>query len=163
LIRELIEKDSPHILDIVNTAAKIFEGKIPTDCYHQPYMSREKLAEEMKIMTFYGWEENGKLVAVMGIQQADDVTLIRHAYILPKYQKIGIGSKLIDFMRHLTGTKDLMVGTWADAKWAIAFYKRHGFEILPNKDELLKKYWKIPQRQIETSVVMGVKLSHFID
>jgi ribosomal protein S18 acetylase RimI-like enzyme len=163
LIRELIEKDSQHILDVVNTAAKVFDGKIPADCYHQPYMSREQLKDQMKLMTFYGWEENGKLVAVMAIQQAGDLTQIRHAYILPEFQKMKIGTKLLDFLTHLTGTKDLLVGTWRDAKWAIAFYQKHGFKLLPDREALLKKYWSIPQAQVDASVVLGVELSHFID
>jgi len=163
LIRELIEKDSQEIFEIINTAAKIYDGKIPADCYHQPYMPIEELKRDMKIMTFYGCEEKGRLVGVMAIQPEQDSTLIRHAYILPEFQKQGVGSKLLDFLRHLTGTKDLMVGTWTDATWAIAFYKKHGFELLKDKDALLKKYWKIPQRQIDTSVAMRVELSHFID
>jgi len=133
-----------------------YEGAIPSDCYHQPYMPLDELEREMKRITFFGWEVD-ELVGVMGFEEVKDVSLIRHAYILPQWQKQGIGSKLLNHLRGLTATSRLLVGTWADAPWAIRFYKNHSFKILPNKDELLKTYWDIPQRQIETSVVLGIQ------
>jgi len=94
----------------------------------------------------------------MGFEPIKDVTLIRHAYVLPRWQRQGIGSKLLDYLKSLVTTSRLLVGTWADASWAIAFYRKHGFIPLPDMDELLKTYWDIPQRQIETSVVLGMKM-----
>jgi len=140
---------------IINEAARAYQGVIPADCYHQPYMPMEELEREMKQIAFFGWEINGELVGVMGFQPVKDVTLIRHAYVLPRWQKQGIGSKLLNHLKGLVTTPHLLVGTWTDARWAITFYQKHGFELLPNKDELLKTYWNIPQRQIETSVVLG--------
>jgi len=141
---------------IINEAAKAYKGIIPADCYHQPYMAMDELKQEMKQMTFFGQEVNRKLVGVMGFQLIKDVTLIRHAYILPHWQKQGIGSRLLNHLKGLVATSRLLVGTWADAYWAIAFYQKRGFSLLPDKDELLKTYWDIPQRQIETSVVLGI-------
>ncbi len=109
----------------------------------------------MKRMTFFGWEVNGELVGIMGLELIKDVTLIRHAYVLPQWQKKGIGSKLFKHIEGLVTTPHLLVGTWTDARWAIEFYQKHGFKLLPDKDELLKTYWDIPQRQIDTSVVLG--------
>ncbi len=108
-------------------------------------------------MIFFGWEVNGELVGVIGFEPIKGVTLIRHAYVLPQWQKQGIGSKLLNHLKGLVATSRLLVGTWADVYWAIDFYKKHGFNLLPDKDELLKTYWGIPQRQIETSVVLGIK------
>ncbi len=136
-----------------------YEGVIPPDCYHQPYMPMEELEQEMKHMTFFGWEAQGELVGIMGFQPVKDVTLIRHAYVLPQWQGRGIGSELLNHLRGLVTKRRLLVGTWADAHWAIALYKRHGFSLMPDKDELLKTYWDIPQRQIETSVVLGSRRS----
>jgi len=143
---------------IINEAAKAYEGAIPADCYHQPYMPMDELKQEMGQMTFFGWEVDGELVAVIGFQPVKDVTLIRHVYILPEWQKQGIGNKLLSHLKSLFTTSRLLVGTWADASWAIAFYKKHDFSLLPDKDELLKTYWDIPQRQIETSVVLGMEV-----
>ena len=148
--------DAKRIYFIINEAAKAYEGVIPADCYHQPYMPMGELEQEMKRMTFFGWEVNGELVGVMGFETIKDVTLIRHAYVLPQWQKQGIGSKLLNYLKGLVTTSRLLVGTWADARWAIDLYKKRGFSLLPNKDELLKTYWDIPQRQIETSVVLGI-------
>jgi len=145
---------------IINEAAKAYEGVIPVDCYHQPYMPMGELEQEMKRMTFFGWEVNGELVGVTGFEPIKDVTLIRHAYILPQWQKQGIGSKLLNHLKGLVTTSRLLVGTWADARWAITFYKKHGFKLLPDKDELLRTYWDIPQRQIETSVVLGLNIDN---
>jgi len=157
MIRKCQPDDAERIYFIINEAARAYEGVISADCYHQPYMPTDELEQEMKRMTFFGWELNGELVGVMGFEPIKDVTLIRHTYVLPQWQKRGIGSKLLNHLKGLA-TSRLLVGTWADAYWAIDFYKRHGFSLLPDKDELLKTYWDIPQRQIETSVVMGINI-----
>jgi GNAT superfamily N-acetyltransferase len=158
MIRSCQASDAGSIYFIINRAAEAYEGIIPADCYHQPYMPVEELEQEMKQMTFFGWEVNGEFVGVMGFQPIKDVTLIRHAYILPQWQRQGIGNKLLNHLRSLVTTSRLLVGTWADAHWAIAFYKKHGFSLLPDKDELLKTYWDIPRRQIDTSVVLGINI-----
>jgi GNAT superfamily N-acetyltransferase len=150
--------DTERIYFIINEAAKAYQGVIPADCYHQPYMPLAELEQEMADMTFFGWEEGGELVGVMGFQPIKDVTLIRHAYVLPRWQRQGIASRLIDNMKRLCKTPHLLVGTWADAYWAIALYVKHGFRLLPDKDELLKTYWHISRRQIETSVVLGMEM-----
>ena len=158
MIRKCQPSDAERIHFIINEAAKAYKGAIPADCYHQPYMPMDKLNQEMGRMTFFGWEVNGELVAVMGFEPVKDVTLIRHAYVLPEWQNQGIGNKLLSHLKGLVTTSRLLVGTWADASWAIAFYKKHGFSLLPDKEELLKTYWDIPQRQIETSVVLGMEV-----
>ncbi len=150
--------DIERINFIINEAARAYEGVIPSDRYHQPYMSMDELKREMKRMTFLGWEVDGELVGVMGLEPIKDVTLVRHAYVLPRWQQQGIGSKLLNRLKTLVTTSRLLVGTWADAYWAIRFYEKHGFTLLPNKDKLLKTYWDIPQRQIETSVVVGIEM-----
>ena len=156
MIRICQPGDIDRIHFIINEAAKAYKGVIPTDCYHQPYMPKDELEQEMKQMTFFGQEVNRELVGIMGFQPIKDVTLIRHAYVLPQWQKQGIGSRLLNHLNGLVTTSRLLVGTWADAHWAIAFYQKRGFSLLPDKDELLKTYWDIPQRQIETSVVLGI-------
>jgi len=110
---------------------------------------------EMKRITFFGWEANGELVGVMGFEPIKDVSLIRHAYVLPRWQKQGIGNKLLNHLKSLVTTPRLLVGTWADAHWAIRFYQKHGFILLPDKDKLLRAYWDIPQRQIEAPWFWG--------
>lgn len=158
MIRRLSFEDANIIRETINEAARAYKGVIPNDRYHEPYMPKEQLYHEMKSMTFFGWQERGKLVGVIGSQPVKDLTLIRHAYVLPDYQKKGIGTILLNHMKQLTKTKYLLVGTWADASWAIGFYQKHGFRLVPNKDELLAKYWGIPQRQVETSVVLGIEV-----
>ena len=160
-MRELNSGNADTIFDIIYKAAGAYKGTIPADCYREPYMTKEELFHEMGNMTFFGWEEEGKLVGVMGFQPVKDVTLIRHAYVLPDYQRRGIGTRLLDHLRQMTQSKRLLVGTWADATWAINFYQKRGFKVMPNKDELLQKYWDIPRRQIETSVVLGIKMQQF--
>jgi len=159
MIKELVDKDRQAIYQIINKAAEAYDGKIPGDCYHQPYMSEEELNREMNEMRFFGWEEDGKLVGAMAIQHVKDVTLIRHAYVLPEYQGKGIGTTLLDFLKSITGTKDLLVGTWADATWAIKFYEKHGFKLMSDPAWLLGKYWNIPERQVQTSVVLGTEVA----
>lgn len=158
MIRKCNQRDRESLYLIINEAAKAYEDVIPFDCYHQPYMSQKELEQEMKRITFFGWEADGKLVGVMGLEIIKDVSLIRHAYVLSKYQKQGIGSRLLDYLKARTTTHRLLVGTWADAHWAIEFYKKRGFVVLTDKDKLLQTYWDIPERQIGTSVVLGIEL-----
>jgi len=157
MIRKCQQSDAERMYFIINEAAKAYQGVIPDDCYRQPYMPMDELEREMKRITFLGWEVDGELVGVMGLEPIEGVTLIRHAYVLPRWQKQKIGTKLLKHSERLAATHRLLVGTWADASWAINFYQKHGFALLPNKDELLRTYWDIPQRQIETSVVLGVE------
>jgi GNAT superfamily N-acetyltransferase len=158
VIRKCQPGDTERIYFIINEAAKAYKGIIPPDRYHQPYMPMDELKREIKRMTFIGWEVDGELVGVMGMETIKDVTLIRHAYILPEYQQQGIGSKLLKHIEGMVTTNRLLVGTWADAHWAIDFYRKHGFTLLLDKDELLGIYWDIPRRQVETSVVLGIDI-----
>ena len=157
MIRQCRADDAKSIYSIINEAAKAYDGSIPADCYHHPYMPMEELKEEMRRVNFFGWEENDELVGIMGLEPVKDTTLIRHAYVLPQWQKQGIGKKLLNHLNNLVTTPRILVGTWADAQWAIAFYRKHGFRLLPDKDKLLSDYWEIPQRQIDTSVVMSIE------
>ncbi|MCL6472268.1 MAG: GNAT family N-acetyltransferase [Firmicutes bacterium] len=157
MIRQCDDMDFEAIYSIVNDAAQAYKGVIPEDRYSEPYMSREKLRYEIKDgVVFWGYEEGGKLVGVMGIQHVEDVTLIRHAYVKTSRRKQGIGGKLLEFLRTQTD-RPILIGTWADASWAISFYKKHGFSLvsIEEKNRLLKKYWSIPDRQVETSVVLA--------
>ena len=158
MLRRLFPKDTHVIYKIINDAAHAYKGVIPDDCYHEPYMPKEEFCRETKNITFFGWEEEGELVGVMGFQPVKDVTLIRHAYVLPGCQRKGIGTRLLNHLKQVTKTKQLLVGTWADASWAIDFYQKQGFKLMSNKDELLTRYWDIPQRQVETSVVLGIEM-----
>ncbi|MBI2851811.1 MAG: GNAT family N-acetyltransferase [Chloroflexi bacterium] len=158
MLTELSLSNTSRILNIINEAARAYRGVIPADCYHEPYMPLEELRREIEGMTFFGWEEDGKIVGVVGYQPVKNVTLVRHAYVLPGYQKGGIGTKLLNHVKGLTKTSRLLVGTWADATWAIEFYRKNGFEPMPDKDELLRAYWDIPRRQVETSVVLGMTI-----
>ena len=158
MIRECGPEDIEQIHVIINEAARAYRGIIPPDRYHEPYMPMDELREEIQHMIFFGWEENRRLVAVMGFQPLEDVTLIRHAYALPGYQRQGLGSRLLEHLKTLATTSRLLVGTWSDASWAIEFYEKHGFRLAVDKDELLRAYWDIPERQIETSVVLGITL-----
>ena len=158
MIRKLSNTDTDAVYEIINRAARAYKGAIPDDCYHEPYMPKEEMQREMSSMTFFGWEEQRRLVGVMGFQPVKDVTLIRHAYVLPDHQRKGIGTILLDQLKQMAMTKQLLVGTWADATWAINFYQKQDFKLMPDKDELLMRYWDIPQRQIETSVVLGIDL-----
>ena len=155
MIRKCRLKDKQRIFHIINEAAKAYKGAIPEDCYHEPYMTMEELLAEMDAMTFYGYEADKELTGVMGLQPLEEVTLIRHSYVLPSYQGKGMGTKLLNHLMQLAPSKCILVGTWSDAQWAIRFYERNGFKLLPNKDELLRRYWCISERQIETSVVLG--------
>lgn len=160
MIRKCGLKDEEIIFKIINESAKAYKAVIPADRYHEPYMPLEELRGEMSEMTFFGYEDEGKLLGVAGFQPVKDVTLVRHTYVLPKHQRRGIGGKLLTHIRRITTTQQLLVGTWEAATWAIRFYAKYGFRLLPNKDELLRKYWKIPERQIELSVVLGIRLDN---
>ena len=150
--------DRDRIYLVINQAATAYRGKIPADCYRRPYMPMDELEREMERITFYGWKEGGEMVGLMGIEPVKDVTLIRHSYVLPRWQGRGIATRLLDYLKGLVTTRRLLVGTWADASWAIAFYEKRGFRLMPDKDELLARYWSIPERQIEVSVVLGLEV-----
>jgi GNAT superfamily N-acetyltransferase len=158
MIRELSRVDIDGIYGIINSAARAYQGRIPDDCYHEPYMPKEELQREMSSMTFFGWQEENRLVGVMGFQPVKDVTLIRHAYVLPEHQGKGIGTRLLNHLKQMTRTRQLLVGTWSAATWAIDFYQKQGFELMSDKDGLLMRYWNIPRRQIDTSIVLGIEL-----
>ena len=151
------QEDEAAILKIINESAGAYRGVIPEDRYHEPYMGSEELREEMHQMTFFGYEAEGTLLGVAGYQPVKDVTLVRHLYVLPGYQRSGIGGGLLRHVVGVASTRRILVGTWADAEWAIRFYEKHGFKLQSNKDELLRKYWKIPERQVELSVVLGIE------
>ncbi len=145
---------------VVNDAAVAYKGKIPADRWKEPYMPAEELKEEIKSgIQFFGYTENGDLIAVMGIQPVGDVTLIRHAYTLTSQQRRGTGEKLLNHLLSLAQTDRILVGTWETAPWAIKFYQKHGFTLLSREEtnKLLKKYWKIPERQVATSIVLEYK------
>jgi GNAT superfamily N-acetyltransferase len=157
MIRRCDEGDFEVIWTIINDGAQAYKGTIPADRWTEPYMSREKLHKEIDDgVEFWGYEEGGELAGVMGIQEVQDVTLVRHAYVRTSSQKRGIGGKLLAHLRELA-SRPMLIGTWADAVWAIRFYEGHGFQLVgrEEKDRLLKRYWSIPERQIDTSVVLG--------
>ena len=156
MIRPCTDSDVPNMFAIVNDAAQAYRGVIPADCWHEPYMPLDELKEEIADgVTFWGYEDGGRLVGVMGMQVVKDVTLIRHAYVKTRMHSRGIGGKLL---AHLLGQINgkILVGTWKAAGWAVRFYEKHGFRLVSEeeKNRLLKKYWNIPGRQIETSVVL---------
>jgi N-acetylglutamate synthase-like GNAT family acetyltransferase len=145
------------ISEIINAAAKAYRGVIPPDRWHDPYMSLPELDSEISAgVAFWVYDSEGDVIGVMGIQRVRDVDLIRHAYVRPGNQRRGIGAALISHIRSMS-SRQMLVGTWAAAAWAIAFYQRHGFEPVSaeKKPALLKTYWTIPERQIETSVVLA--------
>jgi N-acetylglutamate synthase-like GNAT family acetyltransferase len=157
MIRKCEQQDFNQIYEIINDAAKAYRGIIPADRWHEPYMSEAELKKQIdEGVQFWGYEEDSEIIGVMGIQFKEDVTLIRHAYVRTPKRNKGIGSKLLEHL-HATSTTPVLIGTWADAKWAIEFYQKHGFRLLPEeeKNNLLRKYWIIPDRQIETSVVLA--------
>ncbi len=157
MIRRSHDGDLALVERIINDAAIAYRGVIPDDCWHDPYMPAEELASEIaKGVEFWVLEEDGRMQGIMGIQDKGDVALVRHAYVIPSLQRKGVGAKLLHHVHRLTG-KPVLIGTWAAASWAIDFYRRNGFTVLPerDKDRLLKKYWSISARQIETSVVLA--------
>ena len=157
MIRECVDADFEAIYEIINDAAQAYRGIIPPDRWHEPYMPREELREEISAgVAFLGYEQDGELAGVMGIQDIQDVTLIRHAYVRTPLRGRGIGGVLLARIMD-EATRPVLIGTWADAVWAVRFYERHGFKVVPpqQKELLLRKYWNVPDRQIETSVVLA--------
>lgn len=151
-------RDENEIYAVVNDGSKRYKGVIPEDRYHEPYMPMDELLGEMKRMRFYGFRKNLKLLGVMAKEPVKDVTLMRHAYVMKEHQEKGIDSKLLAFIEKQVETEWLLIGTWKAATWAIDFYRKHGYEMMDNKDELLRKYWVIPERQIKTSCVLGKRV-----
>lgn len=157
MIRACVDVDFETIHEIINDAAQAYKGVIPADRWKEPYMSKDELRHEIDDgVVFWGYEEDGELVGVMGIQPVQDVTLIRHAYVRTARQRQGIGDRLLDFLLRQTDCP-VLIGTWAAAGWAIRFYEKRGFRQVSTeeKNRLLKKYWSIPGRQVETSVVLA--------
>ena len=156
-IRPCRAAESESIAAIVNAAAEAYRGVIPADRWHEPYMPVSEVESEIADgVVFWGYEADGELLGVMGIQDRGEVDLIRHAYVRPGRQRGGIGGALLDHIAQ-RAERPMLVGTWATAEWAIAFYRRHGFELVSpeRKTALLRRYWTIPERQIETSVVLA--------
>ena len=156
-IRKSVANDFEAILAIINDAAQAYRGVIPGDRWHEPYMSADELAKEIASgVIFWMAEDNGQLLGVMGIQDKEDVALVRHAYTATTLQRKGIGTKLLRRVEALAD-KPILIGTWADASWAIEFYRRNGFTVVSDgdKNRLLRAYWSVPARQVETSVVLA--------
>ena len=157
MINECKKTDTSKILYIINNASLKYKGIIPDNCWHEPYMSKQELIDELgDEVHMLGYHHKNTLIGVIGIQEVKDVILIRHAYTLSSYQNIGAGSALIKYLLKKNQNSRLLVGTWKNAAWAIQFYQKFGF-LLHSKEEttlLLKKYWKIPTKQIENSVVL---------
>lgn len=157
MIRQCNDSDFEAIYEIINDAAEAYRSVIPADCWHEHYMGRAELSREIEDgVIFWGIEKNGQLNGVMGLQDKGEVILIRHAYVRTGIQKQGIGTFLL---RHFEGVTEspILIGTWADATWAVSFYQKNGYQLVTPKEKamLLKKYWTIPDRQIETSVVLA--------
>jgi len=157
MIKEFSIKDISNILHVINDASLKYKGVIPDNCWQEPYMSEQELINEFSNgVRMFGYKKNKKLVGVMGIQELKKVTLIRHSYTLKKYQGQGIGQKLLHYLFNINKNSSLLVGTWSDAIWAIDFYKKFGFQLHTRAKtvNLLKKYWNIPVKQIDNSVVL---------
>ena len=157
MIREYTKSGVSKILNVINDASLRYKGIVPDNCWHEPYMSEQELIDEFSDgVRMFGYNRNNKLIGVIGIQETKDVILIRHAYTLTSYQGKGTGSALLEFLLKKNQHSRLLVGTWRNATWAIRFYEKFDF-ILHAKEEstlLLKKYWKIPSKQIKNSVVL---------
>src|SRR4051812_41137537 len=159
MIRRCEDRDFELMWTIINDGAQAYKGIIPADRWTEPYMSREKLQHEIDAgVVFWGYEADGAhaLAGVMGLQDVQDVTLIRHAYVRTASRNLGIGGQLLSHLRTITA-RPVLIGTWADAVWAIGFYEKHGFHVIDpeEKNRLLRIYWNIPDRQVETSVVLA--------
>jgi len=157
MIRKCSEADLSALYEIVNDAARAYKGIIPADRWHEPYMPMEELKSEIAAgVRFWGCESDGELLGVMGMQDKGEVDLIRHAYVKTAKRKQGIGSELL---RHIekSARKPILLGTWRDATWAVAFYEKNGYRRLSRQEteRLLRKFWSIPERQIDTSVVLA--------
>lgn len=156
-IRKSAPKDFKAILAIINDAARAYRGVIPSDRWHEPYMSADELAKEIASgVVFWIAEDDRRPLGVMGIQDKEEVALVRHAYTATTLQRKGIGTKLLRRVEALAD-KPILIGTWADASWAIEFYRRNGFTVVSDEDKnrLLKAYWSVPARQVEASVVLA--------
>lgn len=163
MIQRLLLSDFQSIFEVVNDAAQSYKGVIPTDRWKEPYMQVEEVKAEIADgVDFYGWIEDGVLTGIMGMQRVRDVTLIRHAYVLTARQRGGIGAKLLGYLLSLAQTRQILVGTWEAAWWAIHFYVKHGFRLVSKEESnrLLRDYWNIPERQIKTSVVLKLLANH---
>ena len=157
MISKCEQKDLNDIYEIINDAATAYRNIIPADRWHEPYRTGEELKKQINEgVQFWKYSEDGKILGVMGIQYKGEVTLIRHAYVRTTERNKGIGGKLLHHLLSQS-TTPVLIGTWADASWAISFYQKHGFRLLPKheKNRLLLKYWTIPSRQVETSVVLA--------
>lgn len=157
MIRQCTENDISEIYEIINDSAQAYRGIIPEDRWHDPYMSREKLSLEIQDgILFWGEEQDCRLIGIMGIQDKGEVTLIRHAYVRTGIRNQGVGTRLLRYLEILTNNP-ILIGTWADAVWAISFYQKNGYQLVTQeeKNRLLKQYWNIPERQVETSVVLA--------
>jgi len=157
-IEPLADDDLDEALAVINAAAKAYDGAIPPDCYDEPYMDRETLAGEFEEMRMAGAWLDDRLVGVVGIQDVADVSLVRHLYVHPDVQRRGIGSRLLAEALDGAGSATVLVGTWRDATWAVDFYRGHGFENLGTDRGLLDRYWAIPDRQAEASIVLRTEL-----
>src|SRR6266699_4617927 len=157
MIRKSADNDFIAMLAIINDAARAYRGVIPADRWHEPYVPADELSEEIASgVAFWAAEREGQLAGLMGIQDKGEVALVRHAYVAPNTQKTGVGTALLRHVQSLTD-KPILIGTWAAASWAIEFYRRNGFTVVSTtqKNRLLRKYWSIPARQVETSVVLA--------
>ena len=157
MIRQSREDDLTAVLAVINDAAQAYKGVIPADRWHEPYMPLAELAQEIAAgVRFWIAEENGRVIGVMGIQDKGEVALVRHAYVATVLQRKSVGAALLKHVQSLT-SQPMLIGTWRDATWAIDFYRRNGFTLLSDadKDELLRRFWSIPARQAETSVVLA--------
>ena len=158
MLERCTTNDVNDIYEIINDAASVYKGVIPADRWHEPYMSEQELQAQIEQgVVFWSYKEDGKILGVMGIQDKGDVTLIRHAYVRTIARNKGIGGKLLAHLTELT-SKPVLIGTWAAAEWAISFYSKYGFRLVTEeeKNKLLTRYWTIPPRQVETSVVLAI-------
>jgi GNAT superfamily N-acetyltransferase len=157
MIRRCVETDFDQLLEVINDGARAYGGVIPADRYHEPYMTAGELRGEIDSgVVFWGLQDDTELAGIMGIQDVKDVTLIRHAYVRTAGRRRGVGGRLLGHLRDLA-TRPILIGTWKAADWAVGFYEKHGFELIPEADvpTILRRYWEIPERQIETSVVLA--------
>ncbi len=157
MIGRLLERNLDSMLEVINDAAQAYKGIIPNDRWKEPYMSAKELEEQIDCgVHFFGLQEEGRIIGLMGIQEAKEITLIRHAYVLTECQRRGVGGKLLQYLINLARAPQILVGTWKAVNSAIQFYEKHGFRLISSeeKDSLLRKYWHIPERQVETSVVL---------
>lgn len=155
-IRRCRAAEQPRVLEIINDGAEAYCGVIPAECWHEPYMSDAELGAEIRHgVTFWGFEQDNELLGVMGLQDRDEVKLVRHAYVLTLHRRRGIGGRLLRFVETLSD-KPMLIGTWAAATWAIEFYKQHGYQLTTGqmKTALLQRYWTVPAQQIRASVVL---------